>query len=97
MESADELRQMKPRAVKWEKYQPSSLAEQAPPEEQHLYGEEIEAILIDLAKRLRRVLRAEGKRWNQGQDYFERVEEEHEDRVGKLRLFFFQKRTGQPF
>jgi hypothetical protein len=97
METPEELRQLKPRAVDWNKYRPSSLPTQAPPEEQHLYREEVEAILIDLAKRLRRLLIAEGKRWNQRQDYFESVEEEHEDRVESVRLFFFQKRTGQPF
>jgi hypothetical protein len=97
MDTPEELRQLKPRSVDWSKYAPSSLPTQAPPEEQHLYSEEVEAILVGLAQRLRRLLVAEGKRWDQGQDFFERVEEEHEDRVGKLRLFFFQKRTGMPF
>jgi hypothetical protein len=97
MESSEELRQLRPRAVDWKKYQPSSLPKQAPPAEQHLYSEEAEAILIDVAKRLRELLRREGKRWNQTEEFFERVEEEHENRVGNLRLFFFQKRTGFPF
>ena len=97
METPDELRQLKPRSVDWSKYEPSGNPTQAPPEEQHLYSEEVEAILIDLSKRLRKLLIAEGKRWDQGQDFFESVEEEHQDRVQTLRLFFFQKRTGLPF
>lgn len=97
METPDELRQLKPRKVDWSKYEPSSSPTQAPPEEQHLYSKEAETILIDIAKRLRKLLLAEGKRWNQEQDFFNRVEEEHEDRVQTLRLFFFQKRTGMPF
>lgn len=97
METLEELWQLKPRKVDWSKYRPSSLPTQAPPEEQYLYSEDAEKILIDIAKRLRKLLRAEGKRWNQRQEYFERVEEEHQDRVETLRLFFFQKRTGQPF
>jgi hypothetical protein len=97
METVDELRKLKPSAVDWSKYMPSRDLQQAPLEEQHLYSEEAEAILIDIAERLRRVLVAKGKRWKEDNDYFRAVEEEHQDRVDKIRLMFFQKRTGMPF
>ena len=74
--------------------------EKAPPEEMHLYSEEAEVEIKDTIRRMGRELMEDWK----GSHYpdlwpslEERVEEMVEERIGRVRLFFFQKRTGHPF
>ena len=76
----DELREIKSLAVDWRKYEPCTNPQQASTEEQGLYSKEAEVILIETAERLRKLLIAQGKRSHQELDYFEQVEEEHEDK-----------------
>lgn len=72
----------------------------AKPEQMHLYTEKAEAAKIKVIRqRIRRTLEHERRdnepsRWAELERKWREVED---DEISKLRLLFFQKRTGHPF
>lgn len=72
----------------------------ASPEEMHLYSEEAEADLIAASLKLAEEDIAEEQAIMSPRHHEEIVEtymEQHRERVAKIELLFFQKRSGQPF
>jgi hypothetical protein len=83
----------------FDKSKPLPLAKKATPEEMHLYSPEVEEEMVaELRRQFRLVfenLKLSHHPWLWA-EVAESVREKEEDRILSLRMFFGQKRTGNP-